>query len=121
VHRVRPGDRGRDRAALRRVELTGEREIDRFESVAARVRRLAPQSHVAVIELGPGGTVGRHPAAARQLFVVVRGTGWVAGGDGAREPIAAGEAVLWDGGEEHDSGSDEGFTALVVEAEEIDV
>jgi mannose-6-phosphate isomerase-like protein (cupin superfamily) len=63
--------------------------------------------------------VGRHPAAASQLFVVVRGSGWVADGDGEREPIDAGEAVLWDAGEEHASGSRGGMTALVVEADAI--
>jgi hypothetical protein len=36
-------------------------------------------------------------------------------------PISAGEAVLWEPGEEHESGSDEGMTVLVVEAEALDV
>jgi quercetin dioxygenase-like cupin family protein len=106
---------------VRRVELAGERDIDRFESAAARVRRLAPEAHVVLIEIGPGGRVGRHPAAAQQLFAVVRGSGWVAGDDGEREPIAPGEAVLWAPGEEHESGSDEGMTAMVVESDLIDV
>jgi quercetin dioxygenase-like cupin family protein len=104
---------------LRRVELSGERDIDRFESVAARVRRLAPEAHVVVIEIGPGGRVGRHPAAARQLFVVVRGHGWVAGADGERRRIGTGEAVLWEPREEHESGSADGMTALVVEADSM--
>jgi quercetin dioxygenase-like cupin family protein len=106
---------------LRRVELTGKREIDRFESVAARVRGLAPAAHVVVIEIGPGGRVGRHPAAAQQLFAVMRGSGWVAGGDGVRQEIRAGEVVLWEAGEEHESGSDLGLTALIVEADVIDL
>ena len=50
---------------------------------------------------------------------MVRGTGWVSGGDGEREPIVAGAAVVWDPGEEHESGSDAGMTVLVVEAESI--
>jgi mannose-6-phosphate isomerase-like protein (cupin superfamily) len=106
---------------VRRVELAGERDIDRFESVAARVRRLASEAHVVVIEIGAGGTVGRHPAAAQQLFVVVAGSGWVEGGDGRREPIAPGEAVVWDAGEEHASGSERGLTALVVEADPMEI
>jgi quercetin dioxygenase-like cupin family protein len=106
---------------VRRVELTGEREIDRFGSTAARVRRLAPEAHVVVIEMGPRGTVGKHPAAAQQLFAVVRGSGWVAGADGVRHELRAGEAVLWDAGEEHESGSDLGLTALVVEAAVLDL
>ena len=106
---------------MRRVALAGEREIDRFESVAARVRRVSSEAHVAVISIGAGGTVGRHPAAARQLFVVVRGSVWVAGGDGRREPITTGEAVLWDAGEDHQSGTDEGLAALVVEADSLEL
>ena len=74
-----------------------------------------------MIEIAPGGVVARHPAVGAQLFVVVSGSGWVSGGDGEREPIEAGEAVLWEPGEEHESGSDEGMTALVVEAESLDV
>jgi hypothetical protein len=46
--------------------------------------------------------------------------GWVAGDDGEREAITSGDAVLWEPGEEHESGSDEGLTALVVESGEID-
>jgi quercetin dioxygenase-like cupin family protein len=89
-------------------------------SVSASVRRLAPEAHAVVIEIAPGGVVGRHPAASAQLFVVVRGSGWVSGADGLRIQISAGEAVLWEQGEEHESTSDEGMTALVVEAEQID-
>jgi quercetin dioxygenase-like cupin family protein len=89
-------------------------------SVNATVRRLAPEAHVVVIEIEAGSVVGRHPAASAQLFVVVRGSGWVSGADGLRIQISAGEAVLWEQGEEHESGSDEGMTTLVVEAEQID-
>jgi quercetin dioxygenase-like cupin family protein len=56
-----------------------------------------------------------------QLFTVVGGSGWVSGADGEREPIRAGEAVLWQPGEEHESGSEEGMTVLVVEAESLDL
>ena len=106
---------------MRRVEMVGEREVTAPGSVSARVRRLAPEAHVVVIEIGPGGVVARHPAVVAQLFVVVRGSGWVSGADGERQPIGAGKAVLWEQGEEHESGSDEGMTALVVESETLDV
>ena len=106
---------------MRRVELAGEREVTAPGSVSARVRRLAAEAHVVVIEVAPGGVVARHPAVVAQLFAVVWGSGWVSGGDGGRELISAGEAVLWEAGEEHESGSDEGMTALVVEAESLNV
>ena len=90
-------------------------------SVSARVRRLAGDAHVVVIEVGPGGVVARHPTVGAQLFSVVSGSGWVSGAVGEREPIEAGEAVLWEPGEEHESGSDAGMTVLVVEAESLDL
>ena len=85
------------------------------------MRRLAGDAHVVVIEIGPRGVVARHPAVGAQLFAVVRGSGWVSGGGGERELIGGGEAVLWDPGEEHESGSEEGMTVLVVEAESLDL
>lgn len=106
---------------MRRVDLAGEREVTAPGSVGARVRRLAAGAHVVVIEVEPGGLVARHPAAGFQLFAVVSGSGWVSGGEGGREPIASGQAVVWDPGEEHESGSDEGMTALVVEAESLEI
>jgi quercetin dioxygenase-like cupin family protein len=106
---------------VRRVDLGGERDVTAPGSVSARVRRLASDAHVVVIEVGPSGLVARHPAVVAQLFVVVRGSGWVSGSDGEREPIEAGEAVLWEAGEEHESGSEMGMTAVVVEAESLEL
>jgi quercetin dioxygenase-like cupin family protein len=106
---------------VKRVELTGERDVTAPGSTNARVKRLAAQGQVAVIEIGPGGVVGKHPAASAQLFVAVSGDGWVSGADGEREAIVAGQAVLWEQGEEHESGSYAGMTALIVEAESLDV
>jgi quercetin dioxygenase-like cupin family protein len=105
---------------VRRVELRGERGVTAPGSINARVRRLAAEAHAVVIEIAPGGVVARHPTVVPQLFVVVSGSGWVSGADGEREAIRAGKAVLWVQGEEHESGSDEGMTALVVEAESLD-
>jgi len=106
---------------MRRVELCGERQVTAPGSVSARVKRLAPQAHAVVIEVSPGGVVARHAAVVPQLFVVVSGSGWVSGAGGGREAIGAGEAVLWDQGEEHESGSEEGMTALVLESESLQV
>jgi quercetin dioxygenase-like cupin family protein len=106
---------------LRRIEPERGRQIDAFGSVDARVRGVSRRVHqVVFIEIGPGGILGRHPAASHQLFAVVTGSGWVSGADGERELVSAGEVVIWDPGEEHESGSDDGMTAIVVEAEELE-
>jgi mannose-6-phosphate isomerase-like protein (cupin superfamily) len=77
------------------------------------------EAHVVVIRLVAGGVLGRHPASVDQVFAVVDGSGWVCGPDGERAPVAAGTAVYWSAGDEHESGTDDGLTAIVVEAERI--
>jgi quercetin dioxygenase-like cupin family protein len=69
----------------------------------------------AVFRIAPGGRIGRHPATVPQLLAVFGGSGEVAGADGEFQPIAAGEAVFWAAGEEHETRSEEGLTALVIE------
>src|SRR5437764_12633417 len=69
---------------------------------------------VQIMHVGAGGLIGRHPAASRQLFAVVAGSGWVAGGDGRRRPIPRGYAALWEPDEQHEAGSDDGLTAVCI-------
>ena len=45
---------------MKRVEFRGERDVTAAGSVSARVRRLAGEAHVVVIEIGAGGVVARH-------------------------------------------------------------
>jgi quercetin dioxygenase-like cupin family protein len=107
---------------MRRLEPRRGRAIEEFDSAEAWVRGVSRRVlQVVLIEVGSGGVVGRHPTGAHQVFAVLSGSGWVSGGDGARETITRGDVVIWEPGEEHESGSDEGMTAIVVEAEELDV
>jgi quercetin dioxygenase-like cupin family protein len=71
----------------------------------------------AVFRIEAGGRVARHPAVARQLLAVLDGSGHVSGGDGVEVAVAAGDAVVWAAGEEHETRSDDGMTALVVEGD----
>ena len=106
---------------MRRVELPDE-DMTHFASEHVRQRPLArglgPLDGFAVdvLTVAPGGRVGRHPTRLWQLFAVVTGHGWVAGADGRRQPFRAGEAVLWEPGEEHESGSDVGMVVCVVQS-----
>lgn len=73
----------------------------------------------ACFRLDAGGGVARHPASVPQLFVVIEGEGWVSGPQGEPEAISAGEAVFWAAGEEHETGTDSGLTAIVLEGEGV--
>jgi quercetin dioxygenase-like cupin family protein len=92
------------------------RALDRFGSTAARIAPLARvEAQVVVIHLEAGGRVGRHPAVGRQVLAVVAGAGTVSGGDGVEHAVEAGQAAVWEPGEEHETRTDTGLTAVVVE------
>jgi quercetin dioxygenase-like cupin family protein len=75
----------------------------------------------AIFRLAPGGRIARHPASVGQILAVLEGSGTVSGAQGQIEPIATGEAVFWEQGEEHETTSAEGMTALVIEAAGLQV
>lgn len=80
----------------------------------------ASDLHVGCMRLEPGGSVGYHQATTPQLFAVVEGSGWISSGEERlREPISSGGAVLWDEGEWHEVGSDDGLVAIVVEGAQL--
>jgi quercetin dioxygenase-like cupin family protein len=74
----------------------------------------------AVFRLAPGGRIGRHPATVPQILAVLEGGGEVCGADGVAEPIGPGEAVYWQKGEEHETTSATGLTALIVEGDGLE-
>jgi quercetin dioxygenase-like cupin family protein len=74
----------------------------------------------AIFRVEPGGRLRRHPATVPQILAVLEGSGVVSGADGADEPIGAGEAVFWHEGEEHETRSAVGLTALIIEGGTLD-
>jgi quercetin dioxygenase-like cupin family protein len=104
-----------DEAVGRRVSLHGSR--------FAQAALTGPEggARAFCLHLAPGGLVGRHQAATRQLFCVVAGAGWVSGPDQERIPIAVGQAVCWERGEEHEVGTETGLTSVVLEGDALSV
>jgi quercetin dioxygenase-like cupin family protein len=95
-----------------------ERHITDHGSVGLLATRIAAgDGPVTLIHLkvAPGGTVGTHPATSPQTFLVLSGEGWVAGPDGERTQVTAGQGVCWSAGEVHTAGTETGFAALAVE------
>ena len=106
---------------MRRVSVAS-RPFDSYGSVGlagtplARVEQAIEGFAVDVVRYAPGAVNGRHPTGLWQLLTVVSGVGWAAGPDVAPLRIAAGDAVLWEPGEEHSSGSDEGMVTVIVQS-----
>ena len=90
-------------------------EYDSVGFFLARVARLQGTASVIVAYLAPGGVIGRHPATQDQLLVVVEGTGTVAGGDNRPVPIRQGQAAFWHAGEQHETRTESGLTAVIIE------
>lgn len=103
------------------VDLSGlpERRIDANASTGLSVGGLGITSdaHLVVVKLRPGGVIGRHPAAGRQLLVVVDGDASVSGADGDAVEIGPGQAVVWEPGEAHETRSSHGLLGFLVEGD----
>jgi quercetin dioxygenase-like cupin family protein len=74
----------------------------------------------AIFRVEGGGRLLRHPATFPQILAVLEGSGEVSGADGVDRAIEAGEAVFWRQGEEHETKSEVGLTALIIEGEGLD-
>ena len=74
----------------------------------------------AVFRVAPGGRIVRHPASYPQILAVLEGSGEVSGPAGVDEPIEAGQAVFWQAGEEHETKTATGLTALIIEGDGLE-
>ncbi|MDX2645650.1 hypothetical protein PV341_19205 [Streptomyces sp. PA03-1a] len=88
---------------------------------ATRIATGEGSVHLTCLSVEPGGVIGTHPAPVPQVFIVTAGEGWIAGPDGERVPIAAGQGVRWEQGEVHTSGTDVGFTAIAIEGSSMEL
>jgi quercetin dioxygenase-like cupin family protein len=95
--------------------------LDRV-TIAPLTRSISQGSPVqaAIVRVAPGGRIARHPATVPQILAVLEGSGEVSGADGVAESIVAGEAVFWREGEDHETKSTPGLTALVVEGNSLE-
>lgn len=78
---------------------------------------ISADAHLIAISLGPGGAIGRHPAAGRQLLVVLSGEAEVAGAEGTVRRLGPGQAAVWEPGEPHETRSPTGMTGMIVEGD----
>ncbi len=99
------------------------REVTDWASEGVRgtgLLKVNTTADISSLRFDAGATLGRHPTGRQQVFAVLDGEGWVSGPDRARHAIAAGQAVLWEKGESHESGSATGMSVIVIQAERLD-
>ncbi len=98
------------------------RRIDKFGSfnfVLSEVVRLTFEAQISCLYLGQGGRAGLHQAVSSQLCLIVQGEGWVRGEAADRIPVKAGLAVYWEKDEWHETSTNSGMIAIVIESESL--
>ncbi len=78
---------------------------------------ISADAHLIAVTLTAGGTIGRHPAAGRQLLVVLSGEAEVSGAELTVRRIGPGQAAVWEPGEVHETRSPTGMAGLIVEGD----
>jgi quercetin dioxygenase-like cupin family protein len=84
-------------------------------AVVAHLVRRSDQVSVVCIRLEADGVLGYHQATGDQLFLVIEGVGWVRAESTDRIPVTAGQAAFWHSGEWHETTTETGLTAIVIE------
>ncbi|MCR2799455.1 cupin domain-containing protein [Microbacterium sp. zg-Y818] len=104
-----------------RFDAGSGEKVSHFDSdfVLSRIVRTDSAVNIGCMHLGANGVVGYHQTAAPQLLLVVSGQGAVRSGEESVR-IGPGDAVFWTRGEWHETTSEQGLTALVIESAELD-
>lgn len=109
---------------LFRFDRSAKKSIDAYGSsgfVISRIAQLIGEAVLNCAYLEENGVIGYHQAAAPQLFLVVEGKGWVRNETSERISVEAGQAVFWDKNEWHESGTETGLTAIIIEGNKFDL
>lgn len=102
-----------------RYDSGAGQEIKEYNSSNVFISPILQIEKGAVIHLmsfDPQGIIGSHQAGGPQVLLVIGGEGWVRSESPESVPVAVGDGVFWDLGEWHESGSEAGMTALVIES-----
>ena len=74
-------------------------------------------SHTYYMNFQQDSLIGPHVAGFDQLFLVISGSGWVAGKDDCPQEISAGQVAYFKKGERHSKGSEAGMMVMMLQFE----
>ncbi|EOQ09229.1 hypothetical protein KOY_03198 [Bacillus cereus VDM021] len=76
--------------------------------------------HIGCMHLQPKGIIRYHEAVVSQLLLIVQGDGFVCGADKKKKKVQPGQAVFWSRGEFHETTTETGLMAIVIESENLE-
>ncbi|MDQ0193250.1 cupin domain-containing protein [Paenibacillus wynnii] len=94
------------------------KKIDAFDSknlIMTKILNGTKDTHVGCMYIEANGIVGLHQAVTPQLFLVMSGEGIVKGKGDKELIIKAGFAAYWEAEEWHETKTETGLTAIVIE------
>ncbi|SOC44274.1 cupin domain-containing protein [Ureibacillus acetophenoni] len=96
-------------------------KINKFDSdfVMSRIIQTEKSARVGCMYLEKNGIIGYHQATVPQLLLIMNGEGYVRGQEEEFVKVQPGEAVFWEKDEWHETRTDNGLTAIVIESEEL--
>lgn len=110
---------------LFRFDIGVGKNVDRYNSSGFVISKVAHWFDEAVVNcayLKANGVIGFHQAVISELFLVTQGEGWVRGETlDSKVSITAGQAAYWEKGEWHESGTETGMTAIIIEGINFDL
>jgi quercetin dioxygenase-like cupin family protein len=99
------------------------RDINKFKSnfIMSRILQLSGQCTIGCAYLECEGIIGYHQAPVPQFLLIVNGEGWVRGSDNISHVVKQGDAVFWEQDEWHETRTDSGLTAIIIESEVLNL
>lgn len=97
------------------------KKISKFNSdfVMSRIIQTEKPTHVGSMYLEENGVIGFHQAVVPQLLLILDGEGYVRDDQEEYVKVQSGDAVFWEKDEWHETKTDTGLTAIVIESEEL--
>jgi quercetin dioxygenase-like cupin family protein len=105
-----------------RFDPEAGKEDEQFGSVKAvisKVLQLDDRAEINAVYFRPHESISHQQTVTQRLFLLVKGHGWMKS-EGGKFTVTEGQAILWDKDEWHETGTEIGMTAVIIEAEYID-
>lgn len=97
------------------------KKISKFNSefIMSRIIQTEKTAYIGCMHLEEKGIIGYHQAVVPQLLLIMNGEGFVRGEKEEYIKVQSGDAVFWEKDEWHETKTDKGLTAIVIESEEL--
>ncbi|WP_408009901.1 cupin [Pseudalkalibacillus sp. A8] len=98
------------------------KKITKFDSdfIMSRIIQTEKPAHIGCMHLDKNGIIGHHQAVVPQILLILNGGGYVKGAEEEYLKVKSGDAVFWEKDEWHETKTDTGLTAIVIESEELE-